>query len=365
MIWTFCPSCSARVDWAPTCSECGATIPAYDAANAQAAGAESPGRAGASQETPRDCGWEPEFVNRLTAFVVFLGIIAAAVLLVRYAVAGPGTDAEASGSSQTPESAAAADNTPPDIAAVSVSDVTGTTAVVTWVTDEDCSSQVEYFDLTCYETGSKIDPTMGTSHTVTLQSLRPGMTYHFAAWSTDASGNRNSSTESRFNTPLPGAAGQMETEGVYFHESQVLGTDKQPIELQNNAAAMDVSWEYLQQFLLEDDTDRIPYVEGAFDCSEFAETLHNNAEKAGIRAAYVCLNFADAASGHAMNAFQTTDAGLVYIDCTGQPVAHSCPLDGTADVRIGQPYAPRLISPCPYIVGLAPLGTVTDISVTW
>lgn len=359
MIWTFCPSCSARVDWGPACSECGAPIPAFDAGNGQA------GAQPARGDTPRDDRREPGFGSRVTKFIILAGLIAAAVLLIRYAIAGGDAQGQASDPPESPESAVVSDNTPPEITAVGVSGVTGTSAIITWDTDEASSSQVEYFDVGSYEGGSTLDPALGTEHSVTLEALEPGMTYRFAAWSTDASGNRAASDEGLFNTPLPGAGGRQEAGGVYFHESQVLGTDKQPIRLQNNVDAVDVSREYLMQFLLEDGTDRIPYVDGSFDCSEFAETLHNSAEKAGIRAAYVCLSFAGSGSGHALNAFNTTDAGLVYIDCTGQPVAHSCPLDSTAQIEAGQPYVPRLIAPCPYIAGLAPLGTVIDIGLTW
>lgn len=363
MIWTFCPKCSARVEWAPTCTACGARIPAHDFASGQAAPQPSDGDTAGRAES-RDYRWDSEFFNYVTAFVIFVGIMAAAVFLIRYAIAGD-TDAEASGSSGTAGSANVTDNTPPEITAVSVSDITGTGATVNWVTDEASSSQVDYFDLASRETGSTGDSALATAHSVTIASLRPGMTYHFAAWSTDASGNRAASTEAAFNTPLPVAGGQIETGAVYFHDSRVLGTDKMPIELHNNPAAVDVSWEYLRQFLLDDGTDRMPYVEGAFDCSEFAETLHNSAEAAGIRTAYVCLGFAEARSGHAINAFQTTDAGLVFIDCTGQPLAHWCPLDSRVDIQMGLPYSPQLITPCSYIVGLTPLGTVTDISITW
>jgi len=46
-------------------------------------------------------------------------------------------------------------------------------------------------------------------------------------------------------------------------------------------------------------------------CADFAERLHNNAEKAGIRAGYVN------GTNHAFNVFETTDKGLVYIDDVG------------------------------------------------
>lgn len=44
--------------------------------------------------------------------------------------------------------------------------------------------------------------------------------------------------------------------------------------------------------------------------------MHNNAEAAGIRAGWVSLTFEGTNDGHALNAFETTDKGLVYIDCT-------------------------------------------------
>lgn len=51
-------------------------------------------------------------------------------------------------------------------------------------------------------------------------------------------------------------------------------------------------------------------------CSDFAEDFHNNAEAAGIRAGWAGIRFQGTEEGHAINAFETTDKGLVYIDCT-------------------------------------------------
>jgi len=53
-------------------------------------------------------------------------------------------------------------------------------------------------------------------------------------------------------------------------------------------------------------------------CGDFAETLHNKAEAAGIRTAFVHIELDDEDTGHALNAFHTTDKGLVFIDCTGK-----------------------------------------------
>lgn len=91
----------------------------------------------------------------------------------------------------------------------------------------------------------------------------------------------------------------------------------QGVHLSNNASANDVSFAKLKSFILQDDTDEETYVEGVRICGDFAETLHNNAERAGIRAAFVAVNFAGEEVGHALDAFCTTDRGLVYIDCTG------------------------------------------------
>lgn len=88
-------------------------------------------------------------------------------------------------------------------------------------------------------------------------------------------------------------------------------------DLVNNSEATHISYIDLRHFLFEDDTDKIPYIVDEFMCGEFAETLHNNAEESGIKAAFVGIQFEDGSVGHAFNAFITTDRGLIYIDVTG------------------------------------------------
>jgi len=105
-----------------------------------------------------------------------------------------------------------------------------------------------------------------------------------------------------------------------FDVLNALGGDKQPIRLYENPGARDVDWETLKSFLLRDDTNEQIYRDGshgddAFVCSDFAEMLHNNAEEAGIRAAYVCIDF-PSGPGHALNAFHVAEK-TVFIDCTG------------------------------------------------
>ena len=92
---------------------------------------------------------------------------------------------------------------------------------------------------------------------------------------------------------------------------------KPEFDLINNPEAVDISYMELRDFLYKDDTDKIPYIVDEYTCGEFAETLHNNAEEAGIKAAFVAIQFEDGSVAHAFNAFITTDRGLIYIDVTG------------------------------------------------
>jgi hypothetical protein len=112
-------------------------------------------------------------------------------------------------------------------------------------------------------------------------------------------------------------------EGYIYSESGavIVGGDNKPIRLINNEDAVNPSFDELLLFISKDDTNTLPYIKDgpeAFVCSDFAETLHNNAEEAGIRAGWVSIDYADGSIGHAINVFETTDMGLVFIDCTGE-----------------------------------------------
>ena len=107
---------------------------------------------------------------------------------------------------------------------------------------------------------------------------------------------------------------------VYENGATTVGGDEEPIELINNPNATNPTYAELVAFIKADTTDTNDYVlEGyeAYVCSDFAEDVHNNAEAAGIRAAFVSMYFEGKDKGHALDAFETTDRGLVYICCTG------------------------------------------------
>ena len=96
-----------------------------------------------------------------------------------------------------------------------------------------------------------------------------------------------------------------------------VGTHGFQVVLENNPQAIDPSWDQLMTFLAEDKTDERDYVLGDFVCGSFAQDVHNNAEKAGIRAAWVAIDLFNKPIGHALNAFNTTDLGMVFTDSTG------------------------------------------------
>jgi hypothetical protein len=107
-----------------------------------------------------------------------------------------------------------------------------------------------------------------------------------------------------------------------YEEGRVLvGGDGEPILLVDNPDAVDPTYAELVAFIQQDTTDNNNYLEDpliGYVCADFAEDVHNNAEAAGIRAASVSVDFEGGGEGHAVNAFDTIDKGLVYIDCTGQ-----------------------------------------------
>lgn len=114
----------------------------------------------------------------------------------------------------------------------------------------------------------------------------------------------------------------------------------------NNQNAKNPTYSELVNFLLSNKTDEFPYqlslvpirfyygqaedninlahIQDIIDgkaqpspprvCADFAERLHNEAEIAGIRCGYVVIDNLS----HALNVFETTDRGLVFIDDTGK-----------------------------------------------
>jgi hypothetical protein len=90
---------------------------------------------------------------------------------------------------------------PPDTTAPVISNVTVSGSTVTWTTDEPATSQVEYGTSTGYGSATTPDATRSTTHSQTLDGLRPATTYHVRVKSTDAAGNAAASADFSFKTP--------------------------------------------------------------------------------------------------------------------------------------------------------------------
>jgi len=157
--------------------------------------------------------------------------------------------------------------------------------------------------------------------------------------------------------PAPTPAPEDTSGHIYTNGAIECGGDGEPIVLVNNPDATNPTYAELVAFIKEDSTDEHRYAtsvdvyigsaEVPYVCSDFAEAVHNNAEAAGIKAAWVGIGLEGEDEGHACNAFETTDRGLVYIDCTGgdlwSRLAHlftptSTSWDKVAYVEIGKEY---------------------------
>jgi hypothetical protein len=119
-----------------------------------------------------------------------------------------------------------------------------------------------------------------------------------------------------------------------------VGADGQEISLLNNKSATNPTYNKLISFIKKDKTDERVYKPDKFTCGDFAEVVHNNAEKVGIKAAWVSVDFYNDEWAHVCNAFYTTDKGLVYIDCTGSYPHKKGSCDSIVKIKIGKPYRP-------------------------
>ena len=144
------------------------------------------------------------------------------------------------------------------------------------------------------------------------------------------------------------------------------GGDGHKIELSDNPEAKDPTWEELVAFLEADTTDEYIYT-STFMCGDYAEIVHNNAEAAGIRAGFAVVYLAEWNELHGINAFDTVDQGLVYIDCTGPDWGFHCSADKIVLVEEGCQYMPALIFPCPEDPDFTceNLGPVTKVNIHW
>jgi hypothetical protein len=80
------------------------------------------------------------------------------------------------------------DTTPPVISAINAT-ASGSSATITWTTDENSTSRVDYGTSASSLTSSATSSGLSTSHSVTLSGLGSSTTYYFRVSSVDAAGN--------------------------------------------------------------------------------------------------------------------------------------------------------------------------------
>ncbi len=112
------------------------------------------------------------------------------------------------------------DNIPPAISGVAVKGVTTTTATITWTTNEQSDSQVEYGLTIAFGFTTPVNPSLVTSHSVTITGMNPGTYYYYRVTSRDLAGNPMQSGRFEFLTS--------DDVPPKFLESSVIVTDISP-----------------------------------------------------------------------------------------------------------------------------------------
>jgi hypothetical protein len=91
----------------------------------------------------------------------------------------------------------------PRVFDVTVADTTTTTVTLLWSTTRPCDSRVEYGPTVNYGSATPVDPTLVTSHSVTVTGLTPYTVYHLRAASKDGLGRTAYSSDQTVTTRAP------------------------------------------------------------------------------------------------------------------------------------------------------------------
>jgi len=97
----------------------------------------------------------------------------------------------------------APDTVVPVISSINATSITGSSAVITWGTNEPADTQIQYGTTTAYGSSTTREATLVTVHSQTLTGLQPGTLYHYRVLSRDASGNLATSLDNTFTTAAP------------------------------------------------------------------------------------------------------------------------------------------------------------------
>ena len=106
----------------------------------------------------------------------------------------------ATSSGYTFTTTSAPDTTPPTISGVSATNISSTSATVTWTTNETSDSQVEYGTTESFGDTTPLNSSMVISHSQALSGLTADTLYYYRVMSRDAAGNLATSSTYSFTT---------------------------------------------------------------------------------------------------------------------------------------------------------------------
>ncbi len=205
-----CPSCGAFVDNRYTaCPNCNAAL--YWPTQQPGPLPEQMGDTYQGQQSVYEYVEQKPEQKKSPVFIASIGALALAILIggTIFAInsssskeTSPTPAPIPADTTPAPKSKTAVDTAPPVISGFS-DNVTASTAIIRWTTDEPSTSQVEYGTTTSYDQTSTPDNNLVTSHTVTLTGLESGTTYHYRVKSKDARGNEATSSIDKRVTTLP------------------------------------------------------------------------------------------------------------------------------------------------------------------
>jgi len=113
------------------------------------------------------------------------------------------------------------------------------------------------------------------------------------------------------------------------------GADGHRIIMVNYNNATSPSYSDLIAAVKADNTDAHIYGINTYKCTDYAEELHNNLEKRGMKCGIASVQF-NRGKGHAVNVVNTIDEGTVYVDCSG--TEGNPGMDTIAIIVIGKKY---------------------------
>ena len=145
------------------------------------------------------------------------------------------------------------------------------------------------------------------------------------------------------------------------------GADGHKITMWRNSGAVDPTFDQMVAFIKADKTDEVEYNNSSFVCADFAERVQQNAELVGYKCGWVAIDFNDSVVGHACNIFNTTDRGVVYIDCTNKACSlYGCTIeqknsdsDKLAQLSVGNLYTVTHLYETPQNAGFTWSATYT------